>query len=413
MSVEFEPVKLGPRRRRVDPVAIGALVVVIGLVAAVLKPWDAGVSGTTASDGLAAASASPPEAGSAAAPSRLDSLSGPRSTARPVLSRTVSASTAALASWDDVRTVVRPHDAWGIRTIVAVQSLSLAPTRQRFAEVWDPIPDDSGGLPTSGGMPTVDVEPNDQTVVAIGITFPAAHTPLDTRIWLVHPDRLEWVDTGALDPDPSGGAFLYRFLDGSGSVQNWEAGRYRVDVLVDGAIHRFAFTLPNRFEIVPDRAEPPIVPGPLIDPAGGALPDLPVGLFVTVAGVSIPLPAQDGPALDETAEWLNVDPGTGRPPRSFVASVFLPATTGLGVTLPPGSVVHQAGVRRLAPEPLPSDPELVVDPGAPATSTSSVLFRAPGGGAWPSGVYDVSVGWTDAAGPHDRSWHLELRPGLS
>jgi hypothetical protein len=396
VSVEFEPVKLGPRRRRVDPVAIAALIVAIGLVAAVLKPWNAGAAAGSA-------------AGSAAAPSGFDSLSGPRATALPPPSRPVTASTASLASWDDVRTVVRPHDAWGIRTIVAVPSLGLAPTRQRFAEVWDAIPDPDG----SRGSPTVDIEPNDQTVVAIGITFPASHTPLDARIWLVHPDRLEWVDAKAMAPDPSGGAFLYQLVTGSDSVQNWGAGRYRIDVLVDGAVRRFGFTLPNRFEIVPDRPEPPAVAGPLIDPRGGALPDLPTGLFVTVAGVSIPLPADEGPPLDEAAEWLNVDrhPGTDRPPRSFVAAVFLPATTGLGVTLPAGSVVQDSVVHRLAPAPLPSDPELVVDPNASAPPTAGVLYRASGGGAWPPGVYEISVVWAEADVVHDWSWHLELRPG--
>jgi hypothetical protein len=402
VSVDFEPVKLGPRRRRVDPVAVGALVVVIGVVAAFLKPWNAGPgAGTAPSDGAAAASG----AALGAPSSAFDSLSGSRTTAVPVVPRTRPATTASLASWDDVRGAVRPHNAWGIRAIVAVQSSSLVPLRQQFAEVWDPLADDPRTIQT------VDIEPHDQTVVAIGITFPATHTPLDARVWLVRPDRLEWVDTQPMGSDPSDGAFLYRLMKGGDSPENWEAGRYRIDVLVDGDVRRFGFTLPNRFQIVPTRGEPVAVPGLLIDPQGGALPDLPAGLFVTVAGVSIPLPEQDGPPLNETAEWLNVDPGTGRPPRSFVASVYLPATTGLGVILPPGSLVHLSGVRRLVPEPLATDPELVVAPGAAATPAASVLYRAPGGGAWAAGVYQLSVAWTDATGLHDRSWHIELRPG--
>ena len=52
-----------------------------------------------------------------------------------------------------------------------------------------------------------------------------------------------------MDPSPSGGAFLYRSVTATGLLQNWAAGRYRVDVLVDGGIRRFGFTLPNRFEI--------------------------------------------------------------------------------------------------------------------------------------------------------------------
>jgi hypothetical protein len=288
-----------------------------------------------------------------------------------------------------------------------VPSATAAPvTDQRFAERWDPIANDSRGIPT------IDIEPNDRTVVAIGITFPASHTPLDARIWLVHPDRLEWVDTQPMDPNPAGGAFLYQLVNGNGSVENWGAGRYRIDALVDGAVRRFGFTLPNRFGIVPDRSELPAAQGDLIDPAGGALPDLPIGLFATAEGVSIPLPAEAGPPLTEAAAWLNVDPGTGRAPRSYVAAAFVPHATGLGVTLPPGSVVQGAAIRRLVPEPLTADPALVRDPGAaPDVPASHVLFRALGGGPWQPGDYQISVVWTDPVGRHDRSWHVELRPG--
>lgn len=399
VNVEFEPVKLGPRRRRVDPLAIGALLVVIGVVAAVLKPWneaaEPGASGPSRDSVQAAASPSAP-----------DSLTGPHSTAVVALPRIPTSSTASLASWTDLRAAVHPHDAWGIRAILAESSGALAPlTEQRFAERWDALPDDPESIPS------VDIEPNARTVVAIGITFPAGHTPLDTRIWLIHTDRLEWVDTQAMDPSPSGGAFLYRELSAGGSPLNWAAGRYRVDVLVDGGIRRFGFTLPNRFEIVPDRADPPAAQGDLVDPAGGALPDLPVGLFVTASGVSIPLPGAAGPRLDEAGAWLNVDPGTGRAPRSFVSAVLLPATTGIGVKLPQGSIVQDARVRRLAPEPLAADPELVLDEASPGISNPHVLYRAPGGGAWLPGVYQVSVVWADEAGLHDRSWHVELRPG--
>jgi hypothetical protein len=400
VSVEFEPVKLRPRRRRIDPVAIATLVVVLGLAAAVIKPWNAEADPATSEQGQAFVDASP-------SPRPPDSLSGPRSTAVPAPRQPgLPSSTASLASWDRVRGVLRVHDGWGIRAIVAAPSGLLAPASdQQFAEHWDALPDDPLGFPT------VDIEPNDRTVVAIGITFPAAHTPLDVRIWLVHPDRLEWIDTLAVDPSPSGGAFLYRVANGDGSVRNWAAGRYRVDVLVDGAVRRFGFTLPNRFEIVPDGSEPPLARDDLIDPAGGALPDLPIGLFLTASGVSIPLPGEEGPALTEAGAWLNVDPGTGRAPRSHVAAVLAPAATGIGIMLPPGSIVQRSVLRRLAPEPLLGDPELVRDDAAPGNPTAHVLYRPPGGGAWLPGVYRISVVWADSAGLHDRSWHLELRPG--
>src|SRR6202795_3588766 len=173
VNVEFEPVKLGPRHRRVDPLAIGALIVVLGVVAAVLKPWNQGdeasASGSPAAFAESTSAASAP---SPAAPSS-PAAALPR----------VSLSTAASASWADVRGAVRSHNAWGIRVIVAEPSASLAGgMHQQFAEHWTALPEHSEGIPI------VDIEPNDRTVVAIGTTFPASHTPLDTRIWLIHPD---------------------------------------------------------------------------------------------------------------------------------------------------------------------------------------------------------------------------------
>ncbi len=381
MSVEFEPVKLGPRRRRVDPVAIGALVVAIGLVAAVFKPWDAG----------AAAEVTP-------GPSGLDELSGPRSTAAVALPRILTLGTTLLPSWEEIRTVVRPHDAWGIRAIVMKPSA---------AERWYPLLNDSEDIEER-----VDVDPDDGSVVGLGITFPAAHTPLDTRIWLVHRNGLEWVDAQAINPDPSGGAFLYRPRNLGGLARSWGAGTYRIDVLVEGEVRRFGVTIPNRFSIVPDPSELPAPQGELVGPETAALPDLPIGLFATVDGVAVPLPADEGPALDEAAAWLDVDPGTGRASRSFVAAAFLARATGLGVMLPPGSVVQEAVLRRLAPEALTADPDRIDDAATTTgTLTSDVLFRPPGGGAWLPGVYQVSVVWADADGLHDRSWHVELRPG--
>jgi hypothetical protein len=32
---------------------------------------------------------------------------------------------------------------------------------------------------------------------------------------------------------------------------------------------------------------------------------------------------------------------------------------------------------------------------------------------WAPGTYAVTVDWTDTAGDHEGTWHVELRPGLS
>ncbi len=397
MSVEFEPVKLGPPRRRVDPVAIGALLVAVGLVAAVIKPWnDAPLTGRVA---LEADGAAPSPVAAIPATARPSTPAALPQILQPV-------STASFATWDQVRPALRPHTVWGIRAIVGRPSGLLASAGDlRYEETWSEVP------AAGRGLPTVDIEPNDRTVVAIGITFPPAHTPIDTRIWLVHPDRLEWIDTQPLDPSPAGGGFLYRVVGPDGAFQNWAAGRYRIDVLVDGGVRRFGFTLPNRFEIVPDGAEPPTLPAGIVAPAG-ALPDLPIGPFMTAAGVSIPLRADAGPPLTEVGAWLDVDPGTNEPPRSHVATVFGPTATGLGVILPAGSVVRASSLVRLAPEPLPEAPVRVGDrPTADRPQAPNVLFRADGGGAWAPGVYRISVSWDDPTGRHAESWHVELQPG--
>jgi hypothetical protein len=79
--------------------------------------------------------------------------------------------------------------------------------------------------------------------------------------------------------------------------------------------------------------------------------------------------------------------------------------------LPPRSVVQSATMERLSPEPLPGEPARVDEAAPNGTSTSHVLFRAPGGLAWTPGIYRLSVVWADDDGLHDRSWHAELRPG--
>jgi hypothetical protein len=130
-----------------------------------------------------------------------------------------------------------------------------------------------------------------------------------------------------------------------------------------------------------------------------------------VNGVAIPLGGNEGEPLDETAAWLDVDPGTGRAPRSFVERAHLPGATGLGVALPARAVVLAASVIRLAPEPLPFEAQRV-DAGADGRTPSALaLFRAPRGSVWEPGVYRVTVRWGDVEGLHEASWHAELRPG--
>ncbi|MGZ8513502.1 MAG: hypothetical protein ACXW4H_00525 [Candidatus Limnocylindrales bacterium] len=214
MSVEFEPVKLGPRRHRVDPLAVGVLVLVVGLVVAIAKPW-------ATSDGDLAQ----------VVPTQVPT--GP------------SAGPTAGALDAEVTLAVHPHDVWGIGAIVAEPSPGPAPGAiPQLAELWAPVPDDRLD-------PVIDIQPNDGTVVAIGVTFPASQVPLAVRISRVHPNGREPVDMRAIDPRATGGGFLYQVVGPDGSIANWGAGRYRLEVVVDGGISHAEFTLPNRFGIVP------------------------------------------------------------------------------------------------------------------------------------------------------------------
>jgi hypothetical protein len=400
VSVEFEPVRLGRRGRRVDPIALTTVAVVLGLLVAVLKPWDAEKSTDTA------AVASPAVAASAVAVG----LSGPRATASVPIPRVIQARAAAGLTWDAVDSAVRRHETWGVRAIVVDRSRPDTPisSRSRLVEAWFPVPGMDGGE-----TPSVQVDPGGRSIVALGVTFPPAHTPLDIRVWRATSTGLDWVDTQSVDAVPSEGAFLYVRPGSSGrGPVAWGPGTYRVDVLVDGTIRRFEIGIPNRFANVPEPSEQPNPRDvePLLDPEP-TRPDVPVGLFATVGGVAIPLPAGESAPLDETGAWLNVDPGTGRPPRSFVASAYLPRATRLGVLLPPRSVVMTARLVRLAPGPLTGPQRVMVYVPTEGAPMSSAVFSAPTGTEWTPGVYRLTVVWADFEGLHEESWHAELRPG--
>jgi hypothetical protein len=277
-----------------------------------------------------------------------------------------------------------------------------------LVERWYPLPTEG-----DNAQPIL-VDSNDRGILALGVTFPPAQTPLDVRIWRRTDAGLEWVDTEPLDPVPSGGAFLYRRPGVyPGMPQTWGSGAYRIDVLVDGSVRRFEMAIPDRFSNLPNPARRPSLRDQGSPFAHRALlSELPVGLFATVDGVAVPLEGSEGEPLDEASAWLDVDPGTGREPRSFVARAYLPRATGLGVALPARSVVMTASMTRLAPEPMSVEPQRV-DAGADGRTASAIaLFRAPGGSGWEPGVYRVSVRWGDVEGLHDASWHVELRPGL-
>lgn len=388
MDVEFEPVRLGARRRRIDPVAFGAIVVVLALAVSVVKPWG---------DGSITNEAAAVPAPSAAMTVR------PIPTPAIALPRIIEATTGSARDWPDVRPVLRRHDAWGVRAIVAKGGA--------YRERWFLFP--SGGT----RMSTAYVDGGDESIVALGVTFPPSHTPLDVRIWQETDAGFAWVDAEALDPAPSGGAFLYGRVSGPGQARPaWASGRYRMDVLVDGSVRRFGISIPDRFSYVPTGSKRPNLhdvrpPVDAIDVPSNSLIDVPFGLFATADGMAVPLPAEEGKALDEVAAWLDVDPGTRRAPRSFVAEAWLPGATRLGVMLESRVIVMSANIARLAPEPMATVLPVIDHTPRDGAASSSVLFRAPGGDTWSPGVYRISVVWADFDGQHEGSWHVDLHPG--
>ena len=394
-SAEIKPIKLGPRRRRIDPVAVGLVVVVAALGLAVVKPWGGDAPG------IAAVPSSAP----------------PPASAEPLVTSTRGALVP--PTWSDILTVVSRRTEWGIRTIVigaATAPSSATPSSatpssaasQRYAERW--VAADLNGLDQASAV----VKGGDGAIVALGVTFPQDETPLAVRIWLDHAGgEIEWMDAQPIDAVPARGAYLFLRRSVAGAaVRSWGPGRYRVEVLLGGGIRRITVEIPDRSGVVPDPAA-----WPNDDARAGVfnasgLNGLPLGLFAEVGGVMVPLASSAGPRLDETRAWLDVDPAaTGLEPRSFVARTFQPHAFRIGVVLPPWSRIRSAVLRRVAHPDATS--ESLVDPFTTGSGSalSFVAFAPPGGAAWRPGVYALSVAWSDGDGAHARTWNVELRPG--
>ena len=388
----FEPVKVGSRRRRFDPVMVGLGAIALAVLVAIVKPWGAPQPGVA---GVATPSAT-------SAPSEIPA----RGSLVP-------------PTWADVRPVVVARDAWGIRTIVlggasTAPAASMTPSPPasadpawRYSDHWYAAA--PGGVEDS----TAILEPAGGPIVALGVTFPPTETPLDVRVWLEHAGgELEWIDARPVDSVPAQGAYLYLRRGVAGAaVRSWGPGRYRMDVLVGGGIRRIDIQIQDTPGHVPDPGGwPPDVPQTTgFDPA--LLADEPAGPFAAQDGALVPLAASAGPDLGELGAWLDVDRATRTTaPRSFVARVFLPRVTQLGVVLPAYSSVRTAEVHRLAP--FDDSGEIIRETGIVTLSKVSFAVFAPRSGAvLRPGVYSLSITWDDADGSHSETWHVELRPG--
>ena len=327
MSVEFEPIRLGRRGRRIDPIAVG--VARGGDRARLCRAQAVGRRCRRSRHRPSRTVDGPPQWRTPSRPTtprrRRCRGSSPRG-ATPRCGGTRS------------RASVRRHDTWGIRAIV-VQVLADSPldARQRFIERWYPLP----SRRRTQARPTL-VDSNERAILALGVTFPPDHTPLDVRIWRRTDAGFDWVDTEPLDPVPSGGAFLYRTPGTTPATPRpWASGEYRVDILVDGTIRRYGIAIPDRFSNVPATPERPSLRdlGPLVAPTGRAADRAARRSLCHGRSRRDPAATKRRRCTRRSGAWLDVDPGTGREPRGFVARASLPRATGLGVQLPAGSVV--------------------------------------------------------------------------
>jgi hypothetical protein len=378
---------------------VGVLAIAIALAVAVVKPWE--------SDGNPGAPG--PSFVVAAAPSIVPSPSvAPAPSAR--IARAAAPASAQLPVWAEVERAIEAHDTWGVRAIlVGRRPGDGSGDSPDYMEHW------SGMTPDPDGLDTAYIAPDDQSIVALGVTFPPDLGALDARIWRVHVnDELEWIDARPLQQGHPDGAFLFlRFGTDGARFQEWDAGHYRIDVLARDGVHRMALEVPGRIGIVPGPDEGPLAASAssLIAPLDSDPSEVPFGPFLTVGGTGVPLAVTPGPFLTEAEAWLAAIGHDTVFARPTVARTYAPRATGIGVMLTSHAAVRFAVVRRLSP-----DARINAHPMLGGLSnihawTPWVAFAAPGGGAWPPGVYALTVRWTDAVGLHESTWHIELRPG--
>ena len=392
MSVDFDPVRLAPRRRRIDPIALGVVMVVVALGAAVVKPWEAGP--LSQQTGPSAVAAVQPTATTPPANPPAPSAGGPA----------IHRVAARQPTWSEISPIVTPHDAWGVRVVVfGGPGVGGTPTTTGYAEAWTPA------TAAPDGSEAARAERDTRPVVALGVTAPRAEAALDARIWRVHNGgRLEWVDALPVLAGDLGGSLLSvrPGVDGA-PFGAWEAGDYRVEVLAVDGIRWLDVTLPDGTGGVPpldDLPSTPVatVPAATSDPSG-----LPSGPFATADGIVVPLATDGSEPLSEQAAWEDLVLHDG----AHVASVALPRAAGLGVALRPDAWLISADIRRLTPGATAFEAPPPIERPQRATGAPFVVFAAPGGGTWRPGIYAMTVAWTDGGAPVTATWHVELRPG--
>lgn len=380
----FEPVRIG-RRRRVDPVLIGVIAVVAGLLAAVAKPWEdrsataGAASGSPVPSGVADPSATVP-------PSSFPSLA-------PMLLDDPQAAVTVLDALES-------HDTWGVRVV------ETAPDwRTGYIERWVPAEGTTSGIREAR-------LPGSETAVVLGVTTPSAETPLDIRVWRPNVDGgWTWLDVHRIGSDRPAGALLLRPPRiGEDDQATWPPGAYRVELLMGTRLERIDIRIPDHTGAIPEAPPEPSLSGDVFA-LGTPLGEYETpGPFLIVGQNAVPLVADVGGQREVADVWL--DPGaaasTGAP---RVATVFQPGVAGMAVLLPNVSSTITGSLVRLAPDAPFDGPAPLVVQGDWTTRPPYIVFEAPNDRPWPAGVYAMQVSWQDPTGTHFDTWHIQLLPG--
>jgi hypothetical protein len=398
MSVEFDPVRVR-RRRRFDPLLVIVPVVILAVVIAIAKPWDAG-EGSSIAQASPAASASAGAAAAEASPSRPPT---PRTSPSPIAGEGPP-----LPSWSELADVVGSHHEWGVLAVTGrVDRFTASGVDAGFAASWVPA-----GVAADVVGPNPDVRSGEADVIGLGVTFPRNDAPRDIRVWLQrNGGGPEWIDVVPVPGRAADDPMVVMRLTPSGAVEPFEAGHYRLDLLGKGSIDRIAVGIPDSTGSVPDPSPWPITETRLVPAAQSDPSAVRSGLFATVDGFAVSLPATPDPPLDEVDAWEATEPTPGARAAPAVATAFMPRATGLGVVLTSHGSVELADLSRLAPTPLVPVPPVRRGISDSRGGTPYVIFEGPQGRPLKPGVYALSVSWTDASGLHAGTWHVELRPG--
>ncbi|MFL5667767.1 MAG: hypothetical protein ACJ77U_00120 [Chloroflexota bacterium] len=385
MTVEFDPERLDRGRRRFEPAVIGAVVVALAIGAAIAKPWESATPGPEESQAAVMTPSTPaPPASATEAP--------PEASAGP--------------DWTSALKVVTEHDEWGVTAVLRHGPGVAGPaptTAPRYTEWWAPI-SNNGNAVEMAVVPRGGAE-----VAALAVTAPDAVNIRGVRWWELHQsNEFEWINAARIDGRADVSAPLLARVPArdAASVVPWDAGQYRADVLTDDGIHRISVEIAKQFGDIPRPDDWPSGGADSIAAIVGDPSAIRVGMFATVDGGAVSIPARASEPLSEAAAWhdlaVDTDPA--------VAAIYLPHATALGVMLTSHAAVQAASIQRLSPDPLPKAPTATGGISNTQGRTPFVMFEAPGG-VWTPGVYAVTVDWQDAAGAHHGAWHVELRPG--